>query len=152
MKHIVCNQNEFFGPWICKILGIEWFTGRGQTVGLLDSEKGPIACALYEGHNGASVMVHLAKAPDASLCHEFIWYGSYYPFVELGVNVLIAPVESTNSRSIKFTEHYGFTLGATLKDAAVDGDLLLYTMKRDDCPWLSLKGFSHGKAEHAESS
>lgn len=152
MKMVVCNQNELFGPWIAQQLNIDWFTGRGQTVGLLDTTAGPIACALYEGFNGASVIVHLAKAPAAKLNHDFIWYGSHYPFVELGVRKLIAPVESVNLPSRKFVEHYGFTLEATLKDAAVDGDLLLYTMKKEDCPWLSLKGFSHGKAEHAESS
>ena len=149
MKIVVGRQNELFGPWIAQQLATQWFPGRGETVGLLDTEKGPIAGALYEGYNGASVIVHLAKLPSSQFSHEFLWFGSYYPFVQLGVKKLIAPVESTNLRSKRFTEHYGFTLEATLKDAAEGGDLLLYTMMKEDCPWLSLKGL---KNEQTQSS
>lgn len=149
MKIVVGRQNELFGPWIAQQLDTQWFPGRGETVGLLDTEKGPVAGALYEGYNGASVIVHLAKLPGSILTHDFLWFGSYYPFVQLGVKKLISPVESTNLRSRKFIEHYGFTLEATLKDAAEDGDLLLYTMTKEDCRWLTLEGLKNGEAQSA---
>lgn len=136
MKLVVDNMNELFGPWISERLERPWIVGTGHTIGLIDTERGPIAGAFYEACNGASVLVHLVI--EGKINREFVWFGSYYPFIQLGVYKLIAPVESTNKRSVRFTEHYGFTLEATLKGAARDGDLLLYTMTRKQCPWLEV--------------
>jgi RimJ/RimL family protein N-acetyltransferase len=50
---------------------------------------------------------------------------------------MTAPISSSNKRSIKFVEHLGFTLEATLKDACKDGDMLLYSMTKEKCRWLT---------------
>ena len=149
MKHIVCQENDFFGPWVCDLLGTNWFSGRGETVGLYDDHSGPLACALFESWNGASVILHFAKTPASRITRDLIWFCSYYPFVQLGIRKLLAPVESTNLRSRKFITHYGFSLEATLRDAAPNGDLLLYSMRKEDCPWLSLRGTKQHEANLA---
>lgn len=152
MKRVVTNCEELFGPWICYELGTEWFDGRGRVIGLMEDGKGPVAGALYEGHNGASVLVHLAATGRNWLNRDFLWFMSYYPFMQLGVTKVIAPVESTNHRSVRFTEHFGFTLESTLKDAAPNGDLLLYTITREQCKWLSLRRKSLGQAQRPRTA
>jgi RimJ/RimL family protein N-acetyltransferase len=74
------------------------------------------------------------------MVREFLWFVFYFPFVQLEVTKIIAPVESGNLDCRRFIEHIGFNLEATLKDCAPKGDLLIYTMARDQCKWLSLKG------------
>ena len=83
---------------------------------------------------------------------EFLWFCFYYPFEQLRVNKILGLVESTNLEAQRLNEHLGFTLEATLKDAAPKGDLLIYSMKRDQCKWLDLKGKYRGEAKRAQGT
>lgn len=145
MKVILDNADEIFGPWISSRLGTQWYPGRGHTIGLFDDDRGPVGACLFESCNGASILVHVAGNGNRWPTREFLWFCSYYPFEQLGVSKVIAPVESTNLSSIRWTEHFGFILEATLKEAAPNGDLLLYTMTREQCKWLQLRK-TNGKA------
>ena len=78
---------------------------------------------------------------------EFLWYCFYYPFEQLQVKKILGLVESDNAEARKLDEHLGFTLEATLKDAAPKGDLLIYSMTRDQCKWLSLTERYRGKTQ-----
>jgi len=152
VKKVLTNCDNLFGPWIANQLGFPWFQGRGSTIGLMDLKIGPVAAAMFEGYNGASIMVHLASKNKAWLNREFLWYVCHYPFEELKVHKVIAPIESDNFDSIRWTEHFGFTLEATLEAAAPKGDLLIYTMRKDQCKWLQLEGLYRGQAKSASST
>ena len=152
VKRVLVRCEDLFGPWIGSKLGFEWFSGRGQIIGLMDERQGPVAAALFEGCNGASISVHLASAHRQWLNREFLWFVCYYPFEQLKVHKVIAPIESSNSDSIRWTEHFGFTLEATLKDAAPKGDLLIYTITRDQCKWLALKDRNSEQTKSPRSS
>jgi len=139
VKHVLVGCDNLFGPWLAHRIGGDWFPGRGSTIGLMDDKKGPVACCLFEGCNGASVMVHIASEGQNWVNREFLWFISYYPFKQLGVTKVLAPIESTNTASIRWTEHFGFKLEATLKDAAPKGDLLIYSLVESDCKWLHMR-------------
>jgi RimJ/RimL family protein N-acetyltransferase len=79
---------------------------------------------------------------------EYLWFVFYFPFIQLGVTKIIAPVESGNLACRRFIEHIGFILEATLKDCAPKGDLLIYTMRKDQCKWLGLKGHNVQTTRH----
>jgi len=128
-------------------LGGRWTPGKGSIIGLWDDVTGPIAGCLYEGSNGASIMLHCVGLGKSWLNREFLWFSFYYPFEQLGLKKIICPVEPENEESKKFLLHLGFTLEATLENASPKGDLLIFTMGRDQCKWLSLKGSYHGKAK-----
>jgi hypothetical protein len=130
-----------------------WVVGRGHTVGLFDDvKKEPVAGCFYEGWNGASILLHCAGEGKTWLNREFLWYVFHYPFEELKVKKILSPVESTNTECRKFIEHIGFSLEATLEDASPKGNLLIYSMKREDCKWLSLKGKYRGQAQSTSST
>lgn len=153
MKRILTGHDEVFGPWMFSRMSGEWVKGRGHTIGLWDDETGPIASALFENYNGASIMLHFAAiAGKRWMNRDYLWYVFHYPFEELKVKKLIAPVESTNTDSVRFTDHIGWNLEATLKDAAPKGDIKLYTMTRDQCRWLHLKDRLNGKRFSARSA
>lgn len=147
MKTIITGQDHIFGPWLAQRLGTNWLPGRGHVIGLWDDALGPIAACFYESYNGASVLGHLTGVGKKWMNREYLWYCFYYPFEELRVNKILGLVESTNLEARKLNEHFGFTLEATLKDAAPKGDLLIYSMVKDQCKWLSLKDHKHGKAQ-----
>jgi RimJ/RimL family protein N-acetyltransferase len=153
VKRVLTGQDELFGPWLLQQLNSgEWFAGRGSTIGLWEDGKGPIAACLYEGCNDASIMLHTAGIGKNWLNREFLWFVFYYPFVQLKLSKIISPVESTNTACRKFIEHIGFVLEATLKNAAPKGDLLIYTMGKDQCKWLNLKDRNSEQTESASTA
>lgn len=143
MNHVITGCDVIFGPWIAAKLGTDWIPGRGHVIGFGDPETGiPAAAAWFEGFNGASVLCHFATDGKNRLNREFLWFMGYYPFEQLKVEKVISPIESSNKASIRWVEKYGMTLEATLKDAAPKGDLLLYTIRKEQCKWLHLRNRS----------
>lgn len=148
MRRVVTGHEDLFGPWMMQGLsGGGWFKGRGSIIGLWDDKVGPIASCLFEGNNEASIMLHIFAVGKTWMIRDYLWYVFYYPFVELELQKIIAPVEETNIVCRKFIEHIGFILEATLKNAAPNGDLLIYTMAKSQCRFLKLKDSKSVKTE-----
>ena len=143
-ESVAPGSNAYFGPWMMEKLGGKWFTGRGSVIGLYDTEKKePVAACLFEGHNGASIMLHVASDGSRKwLNKEYLCFVFHYPFVQLRVSKIISPVEGSNLSCRSFIEHIGFSLEATLEGAAPNGDLLIYTMTQKQCRWLTLRKFN----------
>lgn len=137
MKQIVVGEDQVFGPWLMEKTGGQWVPGRGSTIGLL-GESGISGCAYYTDCNRASIVLHCAGEGRNWLSREFLWFAFYYPFEQLQVRKIISPVESWNTDCKRFIENLGFTLEATLKNCSPGGDLLLYTLAKEDCRWLPL--------------
>ncbi len=153
MKNVIVGCDQFVGPWLAERLDTTWQPGRGHTIGLYDTaDNRLIAGAWFESWNGASILCHLAGDGKKWLNREFLWFICHYPFEQLGVRKVISPVESTNLASRKFVEHFGLTLEATLKDAAPKGDLLLYSLTKEQCKWLHLRDKYRGKTEGSGSA
>ena len=150
MNQVLVGCDVVFGPWLAEKLDTRWFPGRGSIIGLGDPEVGkPAAAAWFESYNGASIMCHFATDGKSRLTREFLWFISYYPFEQLKVQKVISPVESSNLASIKWVERFGFILEATLKDAAPKGDLLIYTIVKDQCKWLHMREKTNGETQRA---
>lgn len=153
MKRIITGHDDLFGSWLMEQIDGKWISGRGPVIGLYDDEKKEIlAACLYESYNGKSVLGHLAGVGKKWMTREYLWYCFYYPFEELKVHKILGLVESNNLEAKKLDEHLGFTIEATLKDAAPKGDLLIYSMTRDQCKWLNLKGRFNGEAQGAAAT
>lgn len=151
MKRISVGEEDIFGPWMSQRLGCAWIPGRGSIIGLWDDE-GPVAACLYESYNGRSILGHLTGVGRKWMNREFLWFCFYYPFEQLRVDKILGIVESDNLDARRLDEHLGFTLEATLKEAAPNGDLLIYSMTRDQCKWLNLKERYRGQTIPAAST
>lgn len=98
-------------------------------------------------------MLHIATDGSKKwMNRNYLWYVFYYPFKQLGVNKIICPIESSNKVCISFVEHIGFVHEATLKDAAPKGDLLIYSMAKDQCKWLKLREQYRGEAQSTKAA
>ncbi len=117
--------------------------GCGTAIGL-EKHGRLVAGVLFDNFNGANVNMHVASDGSKNwMSREYLWYCFHYPFRQLGVKRITGVVAESNKAAQSFDEHIGFELETRLKDAAPDGDLLIYVMTPDKCRWLERK--SHGR-------
>lgn len=125
---------EHVGPWVCSKLGIDWIPNSHTAIGKIKNGK---LCAgvLYEDFTGTNVTAHIAGQdnwPD----RQFLWMIFDYPFNQLGVKRITAPVASTNEKSIALVKHMGFSLECKLSQAIPGGDMLLFCMFKEQCKYI----------------
>jgi RimJ/RimL family protein N-acetyltransferase len=127
---------ERIGPWVCERAGGTWIPGRGSAIGL-ERDGEIVAGVLYEDYNGANVVMHVASDGTAQwMTPEYLRQCFEYPFKQLGCKRVTGIVPSSNERALRFDERLGFRVEATLKAAHPDGDLIVLSMRRDQCRWL----------------
>jgi RimJ/RimL family protein N-acetyltransferase len=132
---------ELVGPWVSAKTGGMWTRGRGTAIGRLkDGEL--VAGVLYEDYTKANIVCHIA-GNDGWATRGFLGLIFNYPFEQLGVKRITAPVHSNNEKSILLMTRLGFTLEAVLAQAIPEGDLLIYRMFKSECRFLEDR--YHGK-------
>ena len=96
---------------------------------------------IFQDYNVASISIHAAGFAPHWLNNNMLWVSFDYPFNQINVSKLIAPVPSRNRKAIEFDLKLGFKREARIADVfpGDDGDLLVLTMRREDCRWLKLK-------------
>ncbi len=94
-----------------------------------------MASVIYDNYNGASIMAHIVV--EGRLTRAFLWAIFDYPYRVCSVEKIICPVEATNLRSRKLAENMDFAIEARLTDCHPNGDLLLYTLRKADCRFLT---------------
>lgn len=104
----------------------------------VDGEK-LLGGVILRDWNGASILMHVAGFTPHWLSRDFLWVCFHYPFVQLGCKKVLALVSSGNPRAIDFDKKIGFIEECRIKEADLNGDLVLLSMRREDCRWLSIK-------------
>ena len=102
------------------------------------TDKGEVKwAAIYDHYEiGGSIQLHLAIG-DPKYVSRQAFYGVFeYPFYELDVKKVIAIVQSENHKSLSFTARSGFMVDAVIKDAYEMGDMYIFSMTPEQCPWL----------------
>jgi RimJ/RimL family protein N-acetyltransferase len=134
----ITTDSERVNTFVARQMGLEsWLDGWG--IGL-EEDGELIAGVTFDNFNGASICMHVAAAEGKRwMTREYLWFCFHYPFEQLGVKRITGLVPASNTVAQRFDEHLGFKLEARLKDAAPDGDLLVYAMFKDDCRFLRMK-------------
>jgi RimJ/RimL family protein N-acetyltransferase len=144
MKGVVVNADMPVAAFMRERFELNDAFNAGRGIGVVDMAADGsgelIAGIWFESFNGANINMHVAAKPGARWMNkEVLWYAFYYPFVECNVRRITGLVAASNIHAQKFDEKIGFKLEARLKDAAPDGDMLVYVMFREDCRWLKLR-------------
>lgn len=107
-----------------------------QALGRLGDSGALIGVVGYNGFNGQIACIH--SAGDGHwVSREFILATFDYPFRQLKLKYLIAPVASNNFKALKFDRRMGFQDWATLPDGFAEGiDIILLRMERSQCRWI----------------
>jgi RimJ/RimL family protein N-acetyltransferase len=121
---VIVDRQEELGRWIAERNGHRYIPDNGTYIGLESNGK-IVAVAGFDTYYGESVQTHLAI--DGRINREFLWFIMYYPFDQLGVKKVIAPIKSNNEKSIRFAKHLGFELEARIKNVYNDADLLFFS-------------------------
>lgn len=129
---------DLIGPWVVKRAGGDYVPGTATAIGRIRERK-IIGGILYEDYNGANVLCHIASEGYHWLNRTFLFQIFDYPFRQLGVKRMTAPVASVNRKARRFVERLGFEAEAVLKDAHPEGDIIIYCMRRENCRWLELR-------------
>jgi RimJ/RimL family protein N-acetyltransferase len=136
---LITTNKDLVGPWLAQELDMVWTSENSTTIGWIEGNE-LVAGVWYEDFNGKSVTCHIViKKP---MNRKFLAIIFDYPFIQLGVNKIIAPVISSNDKSIGFVKKLGFEEQARLLDVFPTGDLLFFVMSKDKCRFL---GERYGK-------
>lgn len=138
----ISTEAELISPWVSAALG------RSADCGTFIADISPsgeiLSAAWFECLYGQVAVAHLALSPSCHfLSREFLWYIFHYPFRELQVERILAPVSRLNPPAQRIVTHLGFVLEATLSPQ--ESPVLYYTMTEAQCRWLSLKEPQHGQ-------
>ena len=135
MKRTVWDQSERVGLWVCERLECGFDRLTSTAIGI-ESNGEIVGGVVFDNFRHRSISMHVASIGGNWMTLDFLKAVFGYPFDQLGVTKVIAPVDSTNSKSMRFVSHLGFVLEATIKDAGRHGDFLIYTMNRAQCRFL----------------
>lgn len=130
---------DIIGPWVCARHGGTYVHGSASAIGRVrDGEI--VGGIIYEDFNGANVICHIASEGRSWLNRTFLWMIFDYPFRQLKVKRMTAPIASVNRQARRFVERLGFEEECALKDAHPEGDLIIYRMVQSNARrWLELK-------------
>lgn len=132
---IVTNESERVANWVGERLGGRHISDASQAIGH-ERDGELIAGVLYDGYNGRSICMHVAGEGKRWITRMFLFACFDYPFNVVGVHKIIGLVDESNSDARRLDEHLGFVHEATITQASPGGDLLVYSMTREQCRFL----------------
>lgn len=94
---------------------------------------------ILTNYNGAIVTAHMAGSLPNWCSPELLWLVFDYCFLHLRVRRVLATVGSENKRAYKQVVRAGFVHEHTIEGGTPNGDLILLSMSRETCKWLSLR-------------
>jgi len=102
----------------------------------LEKDGELIAVTGYNLFNGKSCHVHFCIEKGAYLTRNYLWFMHYYPFVQSGLDMMIALMAASNERILRLAKHCGYQEKYRLDKAHPDGDMVLCTLTRNECKYL----------------
>lgn len=109
-----------------------------QAIGRLGTNGSLLGVIGYNGFTGLTCQIHTAGDGNW-VSRELIKATFHYPFVQLKLEHLFAPVAATNSRALRFDRRMGFKDALRIENGWDHGeDLILLTMAKKDCRWINL--------------
>lgn len=98
-----------------------------------------VAGVVYDNFNGANIFIHFTVAQGYQICRGFLRLVFGYAFDCLKAKRITGAFSSANEKVRRFGERLGFQFETLLKDAAPDGDLMFYTLRREQCRFVGKK-------------
>jgi len=135
------------GNWTAERIGGFFDPACMAAIGWADSRDVLTAGATYRDWNGVAVEAQIAA--DRPLVLSFVRAIFDYPFQQLGASKIYVTVQAANAKSLDLAHRMGFAEEARLKDASPGGDLIILTLRREDCRFL---GGQNGKVRFSPAN
>ena len=98
-----------------------------------------VAVVCFTGFIKNSCTMHIASIGNNWMTKDLLWSSFDYPFIKLQKKVILIGMNASNKEAVKLNRHLGFEEKALIEDAHEKGDLLLMTMRKEQCKWLNIK-------------
>jgi hypothetical protein len=101
-----------------------------------ENAKSLLGVVAFNGFWGHVCTMHTAGEGNW-VTRKLIWRAFDYPFRQLGLQAVLAPVAASNTRALKFDQKMGFKeVHRIVNGWAEDDDLIVLQLLREDCHWL----------------
>lgn len=124
------------GRKIAAAAGFAFNPGVDQCLARATSKGKLVGGAVYRDFTRASIHVHIAGFAPRWASPALLWAGFHYPFSQLQVTKVFATVPDFNTECLEIVRKMGFKYETRIPEMFVDGDMLVYSMKREDCRYL----------------
>jgi RimJ/RimL family protein N-acetyltransferase len=141
MRSLVTENQSQLREWLSEA-GNEVYPEETMCIGQEKDGK-LIAVVGYNNFTDNLCQIHVASTDVYWLNKKLIFAIFDYPFNKLGVKVIIAPIYKGNVKSLNLCRKLGFEKVADIPYAHKYGDLIIMSMKRNQCKWL-LQGEGNG--------
>lgn len=136
MAEILYGDSPIVKQWMSERFGQVAPQVAHSTIVLV--REGQIRGAVWlENYNGASALIHVVGEGRRWLTKAFAEAVFHYTFNVLGCKKLIGIVREVNQDARRFDEHLGFKRECLIEDADPEGGLIIYSLKREDCKFLT---------------
>jgi hypothetical protein len=127
------------GEWVMSRVG-GVFNEKTDHVIAVAREDVPLGGVVFTGYLIGSITMHMAGTGNNWGTRDFLWMVYNYAFEQLGVRKVIGLVAADNHLAIAIDLKMGFTIETAISDMTADGgDLLVLSMRKQDCRWLKLR-------------
>ena len=138
MTRIVWGEDERVGHWAAERMGGTFDKRSGNAIGL-ERDGQLIAGVIFDTWNVHSIAMHVAAVGPNWLNRAYMRACFSYAFDQLKVHKVLGWVDSRNLKARRFDEHLGFVVEGVIKDAGRHGDILIYSMTRQQCRTLEAR-------------
>lgn len=141
---IVWDCPEVINKWVAERGGGHAHPGACTALGCVKDNK-LIAGLVFHDANGAHCMVNIA-IEGGSFPPDLLKWGLRYVFKQLQLKRLTFIIKASNIASINLVRKLGAIHEATLQDADITGNLLIYALFPQNCKiWSRLNGQERGR-------
>jgi hypothetical protein len=133
-RALICTDKVLIGPWVADRCGMVWTPENSQAIGWIQSDGTITAGVIYQDFTGKSVMAHISC--ENPIVPGFLFVIFDYPFNQIGVEQIIAPIVESNTKSIGLARRMGFQPVCRIPDYRADGGLIFFALKRKHCRFL----------------
>lgn len=138
---IITGQKELIGEWVGRKIGNAEPWHLYEAIGLLRDGKIVGGVVVDNMIAGARCSIHCAGEGRHWLTREFMFVVFDYVFRQLQCNAVVNIVDGSNTYSLRFTEHLGFSEVYRIKGGGKNGsDGVIFEMQKANCKWLK-RGF-----------
>ena len=142
MRRVTTENQKELRNWLSKV-GNDVYPQDTMCIGQ-EKDGELIAVVGYNSFLPKSCQIHVASTDVYWLSKKLLFAIFDYPFNKLKVEVIIAPIVKDNVKSLNLCRKLGFEQVADIPYGHPNGDLIVVTMKRNQCKWIQ-QGEGNGR-------
>lgn len=127
---------RFVGPLVFGRLNKAWAPEGRHAIGMFRGREF-MAGVVYEDFTNFACTAHIVVEKPTIWLRSFLRAAFWYPFDQLGLQLMLGPVPGYNEAALRLDKWMGFKEQARIPGVYGEHDLVILSMKRDECRWLA---------------